>query len=223
MSQRASSSHREGRGGRGGRGGGHSHSHNEDPLIRSSKALSRVLRHTAQKDLPNGIGEDGYVLVSDVLKYLRISQATLDSIVETNNKQRFEYSEDKTRIRARQGHTISTLEDDLLLTPVTSSTVNYGIHGTFKKVKQDIISSGGLDKMSRNHVHMAPYNGSTDDDDVRRMLTTIPGVRTNASLIVVVDVKVAEEEGKCSFFLSNNNVLLCKERIPLAAMRFVNV
>jgi len=78
--------------------------------IRTSKFLSLVLRHQ-----PEVIGvrldEAGWVAVSELLdgcgRHRRpVTLEQLQEIVATNDKKRFEFSPDGSRIRASQGHSV---------------------------------------------------------------------------------------------------------------------
>ncbi len=88
-------------------------SEEERRIANRSKKLSFLLRH--DKDYP--FGEHGWREVSDMMENHGFTMEELNQIVATNNKQRFEFSEDKTRIRARQGHSI---EVDVELEETTS-------------------------------------------------------------------------------------------------------
>ena len=70
-------------------------------------------------------------------------------VVATSDKQRFAFSEDRTRIRANQGHSV---EVDLQYEPRTPPAVLY--HGTATRFL-DSIRSQGLLKMERHHVHLS--------------------------------------------------------------------
>ena len=88
-------------------------------LVKLGKFISLVLRHS-----PETIGlkldENGWADVEELISSMnkkgrRINYDTLNEIVETNNKKRYEFSEDHKRIRACQGHSIDV---DLELKPV---------------------------------------------------------------------------------------------------------
>ena len=68
-------------------------------FVKKSKFLSLVLRHK-----PEAIGisldNNGYAFVKDILKGLDISQYELDYIVAHDNKKRYSYNQDNTKIRA---------------------------------------------------------------------------------------------------------------------------
>lgn len=72
-------------------------------IIRKGKRLAFLLRH----DEGYQFDEHGWREVSDLIANHGYTMELLDEIVETNNKKRYEYSEDKTKIRARQGHSIN--------------------------------------------------------------------------------------------------------------------
>ena len=75
-----------------------------------SKFLSLILRHK-----PETVGikldENGWANVEELLRGIKnigrtIDFATLEKVVRENDKQRFSFNDDKTKIRANQGHSI---------------------------------------------------------------------------------------------------------------------
>ena len=70
-----------------------------------SKFLSLVLRHK-----PETIGlkldANGWADVSEILRGMKISMTALEKVVAENDKQRFSFNADKTKIRANQGHSV---------------------------------------------------------------------------------------------------------------------
>ena len=71
-------------------------------LISRGKRLAFLLRH----DKNYQFDEHGWREISDLITSHGYTMDELKEIVETNNKQRYEFSEDMTRIRARQGHSV---------------------------------------------------------------------------------------------------------------------
>ena len=126
---------------------------NEQRLRKLSKGLSYVLRHRPDT-IGLELGEGGWVLVSDLLKaYQRagrkMSIDILDVVVADNDKQRFEYSADRSQIRARQGHSADV---ELGYEPAVPPDVLY--HGTATRHLESIYQQG-LVKGRRHHVHMS--------------------------------------------------------------------
>ncbi|WP_044642631.1 RNA 2'-phosphotransferase [Risungbinella massiliensis] len=121
--------------------------------IKRSKFLSMVLRH-----LPESVGltldQNGWIDVRKLLsacakKGVIISPECLERIVETNDKKRFAFNEDRTKIRASQGHSVSV---DLLLKP--TAPPEYLYHGTAMHFLSSI-QNRGLVKGRRQHVHLS--------------------------------------------------------------------
>lgn len=121
--------------------------------IQTSKFLSLILRHEPEK-VGLKLGEAGWVGVDELLaavsrhgKTLTLEQ--LRHIVATSDKKRFTFSEDGTRIRANQGHSV---EVDLQYAPQTPPEFLY--HGTATRFL-DGIRKDGLQKMERHDVHLS--------------------------------------------------------------------
>jgi putative RNA 2'-phosphotransferase len=115
----------------------------------------------------------------------------LKEIVATNNKQRFEFSEDMNRIRARQGHSIYVdVELEEKLPPDTL------YHGTAKAFLDSIMEKGII-KGNRLYVHLS----STKET------ATNVGKRHGEPVVLEIDAKRMAEDGH-RFFLSRNGVWL---------------
>lgn len=103
----------------------------EMDLNKTSKFLSLILRHR-----PDTVGitldEHGWANVSELIdgisKTQYIDMAMLEKIVATDNKQRYAFNEDKTLIRANQGHSIPV---DVELPETKPPVILY--HGTGEK------------------------------------------------------------------------------------------
>jgi putative RNA 2'-phosphotransferase len=121
--------------------------------VKLSKFISLILRHNPQK-IGVKMDAEGWVNVDELLAGLKKQGAPIDmpmlkDIVESNNKKRFVFSEDGTRIRANQGHTLPVT---LNYKPAMPPPVLY--HGTAARFVQQIIEEG-LHKGKRFYVHMA--------------------------------------------------------------------
>lgn len=113
-----------------------------------SKLISLVLRHK-----PEAIGieldEHGWANVYEMLAGLKITMAELEYIVDTDDKQRYSFNEDKTLIRANQGHSLNV---DVELEEKEPPKQLY--HGTGTRFIKSILESG-LNKQSRQYVHLS--------------------------------------------------------------------
>lgn len=90
----------------------------------------------------------------------------LEEIVRTDNKQRYSFNEDKTLIRANQGHSIPV---DVELTKAVPPDILY--HGTGEKYVSSIDKEGLLPK-SRLYVHL-----SKDEDTAVNVGNTIYDIK----------------------------------------------
>lgn len=174
--------------------------------IRISKTLAWVLRHNAI-NLGMTMDSEGYVELEQMLKleqFKGVTKETINQIVESNNKQRYQIKlvDDKTMIRANQGHSKSyqtVLDDSEMLTLLTEPLDNC-IHGTTLEAYQKIKESG-LNVMGRVHIHFAIGNPS--DPKV------ISGIRSSSNVLIYIDMKKAMDSG-IQFYISSNNVILSK-------------
>ena len=167
------------------------------------KKLSYLLRHGA---LENGINidSDGYVLVDDVLTFLKTNFETIEKVVKEDLKNRYSLikKEGKFYIRANQGHSIQSIDSEELLTPITKPV--YCFHATYKKNLENI-KKEGLKPMSRKHVHFA---------------TKMSMVRKDANLFLELNLKNLLEDGY-RFYMSDNNVILTESIIPFKYLKVI--
>jgi putative RNA 2'-phosphotransferase len=70
-----------------------------------SKLLSLVLRHKPE-ELGIVLDKEGWALTGAILEKMNISLEDLKEVVKSNDKQRFVFSADLSKIRANQGHSI---------------------------------------------------------------------------------------------------------------------
>ena len=118
----------------------------------TSMYIALVLRHK-----PEAAGitldEHGWANVDDMIKginqHMPLTRDQLEEIVRTDNKRRYSFNEDKTLIRANQGHSIPV---DVELEEKTPPDVLY--HGTGEKYVSSIEKEGLIPK-SRLYVHLS--------------------------------------------------------------------
>ncbi|KAG2736904.1 hypothetical protein G9P44_000994 [Scheffersomyces stipitis] len=166
--------------------------------IQISKAMSYLLRHAAVKE-KLAIDEDGYVQIADLLKHQRLktfrtSTADLERVVQNDNKQRYTIKDNA--ICANQGHSIKSVGSDNLELLTLETIPSEVYHGTYRNKLGLIYSSGGLNRLRRNHIHMTSKAYSVKS-----------GIRYNANVLIYIDVAKCMEAG-IKFYKSLNDVIL---------------
>ena len=169
----------------------------------TSKYISLILRHK-----PEAIGitldEHGWAnvdeLIAGVSKTHPLDMEALERIVAEDEKQRYSFNEDKTLIRANQGHSIPV---DVELEEVEPPEVLY--HGTGEKYTASIEAQGLIPK-SRLYVHL-----SADEETAHKV-----GSRHGKPVIYKVQAGRMHKEG-FKFYRSANGVWLIKH-VPVKYM-----
>jgi len=158
-----------------------------------SKFLSLILRHQPEK-IGLELDENGWAFVNDILEKskLQFTFEALEEIVITNDKKRFSFNEDKTKIRANQGHSLKTINLDL----VAQTPPEFLFHGTVERFIP-AIKLEGLQKMKRQHVHL-----SLDKETALKV-----GSRRGKAIILVVRALEMQNKGH-KFYKSENGVWL---------------
>ena len=166
-----------------------------------SKFISLILRH---KPETIGIKLDahGWAPVDQLLTGVGISMEDLERIVGTDEKQRYSFNEDKTLIRANQGHSIPV---DLELEE--REPPEYLYHGTVGRFLGSI-QKEGLKRGSRQFVHLSP--------DVETAVKV--GQRRGKPVVLQVAAGRMHREGY-RFYLSANGVWLT-EAVPPQYLKF---
>ena len=163
----------------------------------TSKYISLILRHQ-----PEVIGitldEHGWAdvnqLIEGVNKTHPLTGELLEEIVRTDEKQRYSFNEDHTKIRANQGHSIPV---DVELKEAEPPEELY--HGTGEKYTGSIEQQGLIPK-SRLYVHL-----SKDTETAVKV-----GQRHGRPVVYTVMAGEMYRDGY-QFFLSANGVWLTKE------------
>jgi putative RNA 2'-phosphotransferase len=179
---------------------------NEKDRNRISKFLSLVLRHD-----PGSIGleldENGWAAVEMLIarsagKGRVFSLEELEEVVVKNDKQRFSFNGDKTKIRANQGHSVEVeLQLEKEIPPITL------YHGTVERFLTPIRAEG-LQKMSRHHVHL-----SKDKETAEKV-----GNRRGPAIILTIRSGEMSKDGFV-FYVSSNGVWLT-DHVPIKYIDF---
>ena len=162
-----------------------------------SVLISLVLRHKPEA-AGISLDEHGWADIETMMAGMnasghRIDREMLEEIVRTDEKGRYSLSEDGTKIRANQGHSIQV---DVEL-PVTEPPETL-YHGTAQRFAASIEVQGLLPQ-SRLYVHLSP-----DPETAEKV-----GQRHGQPVIYLVDAGQMHRDGYL-FYLSANGVWLTK-------------
>lgn len=169
-------------------------------LKQTSKFISLILRHK-----PESIGitldEHGWAnveeLIAGIAKVQEFNIDILEEIVRTDEKQRYSFNEDKTLIRASQGHSIPV---DVELEEAEPPVQLW--HGTGEKYATSIDAQGLIPK-NRLYVHL-----SKDRNTAVKV-----GERHGRPILYIVNAGEMYRDGY-KFYLSKNGVWLT-EKVPV--------
>jgi putative RNA 2'-phosphotransferase len=166
-------------------------------LTAISKYMSLILRHKPET-IGISLDEHGWAdvdeLIMGIAKTHEFNMDILKEIVYSDNKQRYSFNEDKTLIRANQGHSIPVdVELDEVEPPIELW------HGTGAKYVASIVEQGLIPK-TRLYVHL-----SEDIDTAVKV-----GMRHGKPVIYIVKAGDMFSDGY-KFYLSKNGVWLTKQ------------
>ena len=164
-------------------------------LTQKSKFLSYVLRHRPD-EISITLDRAGWVSVDVLLENCARSGHTITDdqlllIVQANDKKRFEFSADRSMIRARQGHSATV---DLGYEPMVPPAVLF--HGTAERNLPSIREKGLL-KGKRHHVHL-----SVDYETATKV-----GQRYGKPVVISVEAEKMHQDNHV-FYCTGNNVWL---------------
>lgn len=157
------------------------------------KFLCLILRHKPEV-IDMELDEFGYLDTKTLILKLEISLDDLKTIVKNDNKQRFSFSKNDSKIRTSQGHSIDV---NLKLESTTPPNILY--HGTASQ-NLSSIKEKGLIKGKRAYVHLSD-NIDTAIDVGKRY------AKNNTIVVIPIKTKEMCDDGN-KFYLSENNVWL---------------
>lgn len=161
-------------------------------LTYHSKRLAYLLRHSK---LPN---HKGWIKVDVVQNELGVLLLDIQKIVYEDTKGRFEFSEDKSSVRALYGHSIDV---NLGLEPTTPPPVLY--HGTAEKYIDSIVKEG-LRPRKRNFVHLS------ETMDMAKQV----GTRHGSPVVLSIDIEAMIRAGY-KFYKAQNGIWLTGDIPPI--------
>lgn len=176
-------------------------------LTNLSRYMSLILRHK-----PEVIGitldEHGWASVNDLICGIEknnpgFNMDILEQIVRTDSKQRYSFNDDKSLIRANQGHSVNV---DVELKE--KEPPEYLYHGTGEKYVKSINQNGLIPK-SRLYVHLSK--------DIKTAENV--GKRHGKEVVYRINSGQMYRNGY-KFYLSENGIWLTKE-VPIKYLEMV--
>ncbi|WP_255946578.1 RNA 2'-phosphotransferase [Streptomyces odontomachi] len=169
---------------------------NENRKVKISKYLAKHLRHQPER-IGLVLDPHGWTPVDDLLRAATahgfpFTRTELDEVVADNDKQRYAFDADGTRIRANQGHSV-TVDLDL---PVAEPP-EWLYHGTVARFLPTIRAEG-LRPMNRHAVHLSPDHATAVQ----------VGARRGQPVVLAVRAGQMRREGGFEFRCSANGVWL---------------
>ena len=166
--------------------------------------LSFILRHKPE-DIGLEMDRHGWVSVEELItgvnkkgKYT-LDFIQLEEIVKQDNKGRYRFNEERSKIKACQGHSIPWIQPEMkYLAPP-----KYLYHGTTSVAAEKIMKSGAISKMSRHAVHMQEQPEKAWQSAVRWHLTPV---------LLKIDAKSMANAG--IVFGKTENDVWCVDSVP---------
>lgn len=166
--------------------------------MNKSRYLCLLLRHRPEsKKLI--LDKEGWCLIDQLCENANFSNDEISEIVASDEKQRYSISPDGTKIRANQGHSISSVKINFkhAVPPVKL------YHGT-NVFALNFILKQGITSQVRHHVHLS--------SDVETAIQV--GSRRKGELVILeIDTKQMIADN-FQFFISENKVWLTEEIPP---------
>lgn len=169
-------------------------------LTKISKKLSFLLRHCTEPlyiDLNGGWADVNQIIHELKTKYNETNKTILEQIVAEDEKERYSFNKDHTKIRANQGHSIP----GVIIEMEQPEPPELLYHGTATRFLSAIMEEG-LKPMSRQYVHISP--------DIETAVKV--GSRHGTPVILIIRAKEFVSDGN-PLYRSSNGVWLA-ERVP---------
>lgn len=166
--------------------------------------LSLLLRHKPE-EVELIMDKHGWVSVNQLITNINkqgkyyINFEMLEDIVNSDNKGRYRFNDNKTKIKACQGHSIDWVEPELSI----ERPPDYIYHGTNTDAMRLIEKSGFISKMKRHAVH-------TQADESKAWQSAERWHRT----AVVLKINAAQMYKDGFVFGRSDNDVWCVESIP---------
>ena len=167
-------------------------------LTKISKKLSYLLRHCTEPiyiDLDNGWASTEEIIEVLCKKYPDVNIKVLEQIVAADEKGRYSFNDDHTKIRANQGHSIPVVHIEM----EQPEPPELLYHGTATRFLPTILEEG-LKPMSRQYVHI-----SSDLETAIQI-----GKRHGKPVVLIIRARDFVNDGH-PLYRSSNGVWLAEE------------
>ena len=165
-------------------------------LKTKSKYLSLILRHNPDAGSVVLDGE-GWADIKDLIHNAGFTLQELEDIIANDDKRRYSFNKNKTKVRANQGHSLEHIKINFLET----IPPRFLYHGTVQKYV-DSIMKDGLKKQTRNYLHLSK--------DLETAISV--GSRRGNPVILKINALDMYHDGY-KFLISENGVYLI-EMVP---------
>ena len=176
-------------------------------LVTLSKFLSMILRHRPE-EIAIMLDENGWVNIEELIELsgknlgVNFTKDEIRQMMEENDKPRFSFNKDETKIKANYGHSVPV---DLALEPATPPEILY--HGTAIRFL-DNLQKEGIIRRARNYVHLF-----SDEDTALEV-----GVRHGKPIVLIVKTGKMVRDG-FTFFKTDDDTWLT-EKVPKEYVNF---
>ncbi len=168
--------------------------------------ISKILRHEPEL-IGLSMDKHGWVSAKALIdginreKKYQLTMEWLREIVAEDEKGRYRFNEDESKIKACQGHSIPWVEPELeyKAPPV------YLYHGTTTEALQKIMKSGCILKMKRHAVHMQANEQKAWQSACRWKMKN--------PVVLKIEAEKMHQDG-IAFGISDNEVW-CTEKVPI--------
>lgn len=167
--------------------------------------LCYLLRHHPEEvqltmDLHGWVDVEQLITGVNTYSKFHLDKEELEEIVAEDNKGRYRFNENHSRIKCCQGHSIPWVEPEL----VFCAPPEYLYHGTTTVALEKIMASGSVKKMKRHAVHLQEVEEKAWQSAKRWHLVPV---------ILKIDAKAMAADGY-EFGVSENRVW-CVEEVPM--------
>lgn len=168
--------------------------------------MSFLLRHEPwdidlQMDVRGWVCADALIEGINKKKGCGLDRTLLEEIVKEDKKGRYRFNEDRSKIKACQGHSIPWVIPEMeFLAPPT-----FLYHGTTTAAAEKIMKSGAISRMSRHAVHMQEDPARAWESACRWHLTP-----------VVLKINAGEMSRSGFVFGKTENDVWCTDSVPIA-------